>query len=484
MSEHRSEAEERSSSKQTEPTGSGPEDRASDALAERAGRWTAARFTRRSLFGRVGRAAVMLAGGPAIATLLADPASARVCGQSGVSPKCSTYDCADGQWGYCWYSVGCCADGALKKICDCCVAGYPNVHGYCPPGANVKCIVESCGNDPRVQSVAVTRLPGGDPTATATAVRAVRFPRGSGVVVLADAGSNLATAVAMPVGAVVAGPVLVVARNDLGPDTAAVIEATGATAVKIVDAWLPATVDDDLRARGYDVERIGAAGDIETFSLEVARWIRGAIGSDRAVCITAEGQSSAAAPVAAAFAAGRGCPLLVGVEAATATHDDAAANGLAVVTYMIGPEAAARAGEVPGSRSVSGPSLPAIAAALATVARTTEQARTDVIALASRAAPGLLALAELRVPLVLHEPTAVDGAREWLFADHRSLRTVYVLDGPGALSTPAYYELQSILNGYEAHRLIGVAGQGLPVVPQPRAEQPIGLARVGPTPPR
>src|SRR5207249_10169348 len=62
-----------------------------DALAERAGRWTAARFTRRSLFGRVGRAAVMLAGGPAIATLLADPASARVCGQPGVSPKFSTY---------------------------------------------------------------------------------------------------------------------------------------------------------------------------------------------------------------------------------------------------------------------------------------------------------------------------------------------------------------------------------------------------------
>ena len=107
-----------------------------------------------------------------------------------------------------------------------------------------------------------------------------------------------------------------------------------------------------------------------------------------------------------------------------------------------------------------------------------------MIALASRAAPGLLALAELRVPIVLHEPTAVDGAREWLFANHRSLRTVYPLDGPGVLSSPAYYELQSILNGYEAHRLIGVAGHGLPVIPQPRAEQPVGLARVGPTPPR
>src|SRR5438128_8269077 len=196
----------------------------SDALVERAGRWAAARFTRRSFFGRAGRAAVMLAGGPAIATLLADPASARVCGQSGVSPRCPTYDCGDGQWGYCWYSVGCCADGALKKICDCCVPNYPNVHGYCPAGTNVRCIVESCGNDPRVQSVTVTRLPGDDPASTAAATRAVRFPRGSGTVVLADAGSDLGTAVAMPVGAVVAGPVLVVPRTDLGPDTAALIE--------------------------------------------------------------------------------------------------------------------------------------------------------------------------------------------------------------------------------------------------------------------
>jgi hypothetical protein len=55
-----------------------------DDAVEQVGRWTAARFTRRSLFGRAGKAAVLVAGGPVIATLLVDRAEARVCGQSGV----------------------------------------------------------------------------------------------------------------------------------------------------------------------------------------------------------------------------------------------------------------------------------------------------------------------------------------------------------------------------------------------------------------
>src|SRR5687767_4760921 len=110
---------------------------------EHLGRWTAARSTRRSFLGRMGKVAVMVASGPAVATLLADQAEARVCGQSGVSPKCATFDC-DAVWGWCWYANGCCAGGLLKKICDCCEFAYPNVHGYCPTGHNVKCIVESC----------------------------------------------------------------------------------------------------------------------------------------------------------------------------------------------------------------------------------------------------------------------------------------------------------------------------------------------------
>ena len=81
--------------------------------------------------------------------------------QSGITPKCDTFDCVGpgDVWGWCWYaSDGCCANGGLKKICDCCTVNYPNVHGYCPSGTNVRCIVESCGTDPRVLKVALTPI--------------------------------------------------------------------------------------------------------------------------------------------------------------------------------------------------------------------------------------------------------------------------------------------------------------------------------------
>ena len=85
-----------------------------DKLTESAARWLAGRQTRRSFLGRLGRGAMLVAGGSTLATLLLDQeAEARVCGQSGVSPKCDTYDCGD-VWGWCWYASGCCAGGELK----------------------------------------------------------------------------------------------------------------------------------------------------------------------------------------------------------------------------------------------------------------------------------------------------------------------------------------------------------------------------------
>lgn len=69
-----------------------------DEIVERWGRRTAARTTRRAFLGRVGKAAVLVAGGPA---LLVERAEARVCGQSGVAPKCPTFACdmPDSVWG-------------------------------------------------------------------------------------------------------------------------------------------------------------------------------------------------------------------------------------------------------------------------------------------------------------------------------------------------------------------------------------------------
>ena len=72
------------------------------SVIEAASRWLASRSTRRSFLGKLGRGAVLVAGGSTLATLLVgDEAEARVCGQSGVSPKCPTYDCeGDGVWGH------------------------------------------------------------------------------------------------------------------------------------------------------------------------------------------------------------------------------------------------------------------------------------------------------------------------------------------------------------------------------------------------
>ena len=155
-----------------------------DTAVERLGRWSAGRSTRRGFFGRVGKAGIMVAGGSALAGLLADAADARVCGQSGVSPLCPDYDCHD-MLGWCWYSMGCCAGGKLKKICDCCGV-VDNVHGYCPAGVNVKCVLESCGTDPRVQTTPVRRLAADARSTVARMVREARYPNGSSTAVITD----------------------------------------------------------------------------------------------------------------------------------------------------------------------------------------------------------------------------------------------------------------------------------------------------------
>jgi hypothetical protein len=445
--------------------------RVNDAV-EHAGRWTAARSTRRSFLGRVGRLGVLLAAGPALAELLTDVAGARVCGQSGVSPLCPTYDCDD-TWGWCWYAQGCCAGGALKKICDCCGVNWPNVHGYCPSGTNVKRIVESCGTDPRLQTVVVRRLPAEGYDTLAAAVRGERFPGGSAAVVLSDRSWPLADAVAHPVAAVLGAPVLGVGRGPLGGGTLAELRRLGTSDVTIVGAALPSSLDASLRAQGFAVERVGTAPDLGPFSEQVANWIRTVNGADRTVCVADGGLSGAAAPVATSFAAGGGLPLVVGMSAAAR---------VGTPSYLIGPELAGRTRQLPGSRALNGGSVAALSVVLADEAMAAGLATPQRLVLAPRTLPGLVALAGLGAPVVLHSPGTLDGARDWLFrrqARYGRATRVELLGSSGALGTGAYKELQSILNGFEAHRLVGGGGQGLPVIPQPPSERPIGRARRG-----
>ena len=445
-----------------------------DRVVEGAGRWAAARSTRRSFFARLGRLGVLVAGGPAVATLLADAAGARVCGQTGVSLQCPTFDCDGGVWGWCWYATGCCSDGLLKKICDCCEANYPNVHGYCPTGTNVRCIVESCGTDPRARRATVTRMAVDDRDTVAAHLRNRRFGNGVGTVVLVDGDSPRVSAVGVPLGAVLEAPVLLVPRGGLQPGTAQALDALRPDVVRIVGPELPAALDADLAARGVAVERIGSVADASVLSGEVARWVSERLGPRDVVCVALEGVSEASAPAAAAFASVLRLPLVLGVDTPRA--------GAGV--YFVGPEpqphpADLLAGPV---HRVGGATPVQVAAELALFARrfTTSGGR---VVLAPAGAPFLFALAGADAPLLLHEPGALgQPARDFLFRA-AGVTSVEVVGVNGALDARGVYEVQSLANGYDAHRLIGVAGQGLPVYEQPLAEREIGRARPGDAPP-
>lgn len=447
-----------------------------DAMVEGAGRWTASRLTRRSLFGRFGKTAMLVVGGSQVAGMLVDPAHARVCGQSGVSPKCPTYDCND-TWGWCWYAKGCCAGGALKKICDCCATNWPNVHGYCPGGTNVKCIVESCGTDPRLQTVALSRLRQDDPGALAATLRQMQYPNGSGVVVLADAEAVLATGVAMCVGSAAGAPVLTVPRSGLTPDVLAEIRRLRAKAVKIVDPWLPSSADRALQAEGIQVERVGSSTTVEALSFEVAVWIGAHLRPPKAVCMVEDALAWRTLPLATMLAASRGYPLLIGFGAAQAYRQHTERHGFPVTTFLVGPGASKVGRGMPGGLRMPNDSLTGLAADVATVAQKAEGVSIEVVAVVPAHAAATLAVAALRVPVLVHVPGVLDGARDWLYANRAGIKLVYVVGDQGTLTTASYADLQSVLNGYEAHQLTGRGGQGLPVIPQPRDERPIGRAR-------
>jgi hypothetical protein len=420
----------------------------------------------------MGQAAVLVAGGPALASLLVDRAEARVCGQSGVAPKCPTFDCtyADSVWGWCWYaSPGCCAGGGLKKICDCCTANWPFVHGYCPSGFNVRCIVESCLNDPRVMTKPIERVLGD--SAAAVALARSRTRASARVVVLGDAEDARVGAFAGPVAAHLGAPLLLTSRGSLAASAIAEIERLGATRVVAAGA-VPQSHLDELEESGLATEHTGLT------SLEVARWMIARTGRNRAVCIARSGVSASAAAAAGAVAGQLGMPLIIGVDTA---HELGA-----TVTWMVGPEAAAHAGELSGGFPIRGTTREEVAMALASAAVGPMGVRNVFVRLAPSADPDVsVGLCGEGGVLLYHPPGALGGgAYGWVREHAIALRGAMAGGTAGALGDGGIYDLQSALHVFDTHLLIGVAGQGLPVISQPREEREIGRARVKGAPPK
>jgi hypothetical protein len=443
-----------------------------DGIVERLGRWTAGRTTRRSFLGRMGRLGVLVAGGTTMAALLADQAEARVCGQSGVAPKCSTFDC-DATWGWCWYASGCCADGALKKICDCCAPNTPHPVGYCPSGTRVLCIVESCGADPRLQTKPMDRFGTSDPIALSVGLARSRFPDRAPIAVIGDAEDMGSAAVAASLNDIVRGPVLLTERGRLTPSVASELDRLRVEFVKVVGPRIAESVDAAVAARGIDVERIGTSTDLGALAGEVAGWSRPLTAARRAVVVMPSALD-ALAP-AAAFAGSLRIPLLFGAGEGTTAGLE---RPRGVRTTFVVTTDASDAGRFPGGQAVAGADPIAIARALADLVVGLRGGEAEPVMLAAdgdtRAAT---ALAGIRGTLLLHRRGSLDGAREWLIARHLQVSSAHVGGDADAFPDQALYDLQAAINDYATHLLRGQAGDGLPVIPQPREERPIGRAR-------
>ncbi len=452
-----------------------------DHLAERASRWMASRTSRRTFLATTGKTAVVVAGGATLASVFATRAEARACGQSGVSPRCPTYDCVgpDVVWGWCWYaSPGCCTNGGLKKICDCCKRNHPNVHGYCPDGHNVYCMVESCLEDPRLQKVALERSYAADAADLSLARLATR-PAGSTPSLVIAAADVLAAAIAGPLANSTGTPLVLTDPVTLRPGLLPELSRLGVRSAAVVAAGVTDAVLGALRSANIELTLVGSPTDIAVASVDVAILVAGSSERIGVVCIGADGTSLDIAASASAYAASIGSPLLIGTDAVNAFRGQSGSSGPGLVVG----DGAGDPSQVGEGEALRGRNANALSRALADrLFDTAESRRTFGLAFVP-ASSARLGVGYLPVggPLLVHDDSLISpDFRDWLVARRvRFAVAECVLTVPGGLSDAGVLELQGALNGYDRQFLRGDDdGVGLPVFAQPLEERPIGMVRL------
>ena len=232
---------------------------------------------------------------------------------------------------------------------------------------------------------------------------------------------------------------------------------------------LPTSVNTSLSQAGVRSEVVSTSADRTTVSVEVAAEIRTITAIHRTVTIVDSGFSAAAAILAANFAAINGFPLAVG---------PAATDAIGSPTVYVGAEAAGAS--VDGQRTSSN-TLPSLSMELADLAAASPVARSRRVALVSEASGEVLGLLNLSSAIVLHPIDHLGSVADWLDASGRrygKFERVFFVQGPGQLNADEYWRLQGTVNGYRVNELMGVSGQGLPVIRQPLGERPIGAARI------
>ncbi|MEM8902342.1 MAG: hypothetical protein AAGA17_01335 [Actinomycetota bacterium] len=441
-----------------------------DRTVELLSRWLAVRTSRRSFLGRLARVAVLVATGPTLAVMLARRAEARVCGQTGVTPKCPTFDCdgEDDVWGWCWYaSPGCCANGGLKKVCDCCTVNWPNVHGYCPSGTNVRCIVESCHSDPRVMDVGLSAVTGDD--AATVAAELVRGAPTTAWIVDTD---PLLAASAAPLAALAGAPLLLSDGDRLHPATIRALQRHGIGRVE----HAAGTVSAGALAEAARYATVAEATPGES-SADRAIRVLDETGARRIIGVVDEGRSAQLAPLLAGIAAATGCPIVVGRADIDAVH----AARRPVVTWLVGPEAAALAGEIAGGKPIGRATgiASALREAAARILETEDVDGLPVVLAPTAADATHIGLAAATGPVLLHGDGTIDTDTRAFLRDHQPrLTSARYVRTVGSLTAAGIWETQSAVNHYDTHQLRGGSGEGLPVFSQPRAEREIGRARI------
>jgi hypothetical protein len=157
------------------------------------------------------------------------------------------------------------------------------------------------------------------------------------------------------------------------------------------------------------------------------------------VCIETSGVSAASAAAAAAVAGQRGLPLVVGV-------DNAIALGLPV-TWLVGPEAIARADEVPGGFPIRGATKEDVAISLATAAIRPRD-RAVFVRLAPSGAPDVSVGLAGEGGVLLYHPDGQLGsaAYRWIHNHQVALAGAFAGGTLRALGDGGLYDLQSALN--------------------------------------
>ena len=328
----------------------------------------------------------------------------------------------------------------------------------------MRCIVESCGTDPRVQTVALQRIAWAGGVGYHHAAIRTGHPLAIRAVVADDADRWLQY-LAAPLAGALGAPLLGVGSG--GPTAAdlGLLAELGVTEVAVVG---PVAGTSAFTGAGIAVDQVTSGTDKGQLSQQVAQRIARINDINRTVTVETTGLSGEAAPAAAAFAALGGFPLMIGSAAAAAVGQP---------TLYVGPEPAEVA--LAANRTVA-TTLIDLSIELADLATALPNVTPDRLAIAPAGSSDAIGLVNLGVPLVLHPLDRLGRLESWL-QDHSlrwgALTRIYLTEGPGQLTTAEYWKLQAAVNGYRVDQLQGVAGQGLPVIRQPLAERPLGMAR-------